>query len=42
MYVIVTNELIYIVYVSGCGNVIFNFGSNKLWKTVPTELVLCA
>ena len=31
--VIVTYELI---YVSGCGNVIFHFGSNKLWKTVPT------
>ena len=24
------------IYVSGCGNVIFHFGSNKLWKTVPT------
>ena len=35
--VIVTYELIYIlIYVSGCGNIIFHFGSNKLWKTVPT------
>ena len=24
------------IYVSGCGNVMFHFGSNKLWKTVPT------
>ena len=23
-------------YVSGCGNIIFHFGSNNLWKTVPT------
>jgi len=24
------------IYVSGCGNVMFHFGSNKLWKTVLT------
>jgi len=24
------------IYVSGCGNVMFHFGSNKLWKTIPT------
>ena len=27
--------------INGCGNVIFHVGSNKLWITVPKELILC-